>query len=80
MNGTSAGAACRAVNDGQGPSSGHTRPGTPGLLVDVAQEAGAVDPHPLGEQLAVLIEDATALAMSLNGSALFVHATGHSSS
>jgi AcrR family transcriptional regulator len=43
-------------------------------LVDVAQEAGAADPHLLGEQLAVLFEGATALATSLNDTAPFVHA------
>ena len=60
-------------------------------LADVAQEAGAADPHLLGEQLAVLFEGATALATSVNDTAPFVHAraaaatlidaaTGHSSS
>jgi len=43
-------------------------------FVDVAQEAGAADPHLLGEQLAVLFEGATALATSLNDTAPFVHA------
>jgi AcrR family transcriptional regulator len=43
-------------------------------LVDVAQEAGATDPHLLGEQLAVVFEGATALATSLNDTAPFVHA------
>jgi AcrR family transcriptional regulator len=43
-------------------------------LVDVAQEAGAIDPHLLGEQLAVVFEGATALATSLNDTAPFVHA------
>jgi AcrR family transcriptional regulator len=43
-------------------------------LVDVAQEAGAADPHLLGEQLAVLFEGAAALATSLNDTAPFVHA------
>jgi len=43
-------------------------------LVAVAQEAGAADPHLLGEQLAVLFEGATALATSLNDTAPYVHA------
>lgn len=43
-------------------------------LVEVAREGGAVDPHLLGQQLAVLFEGATALATSLNDSAPYVHA------
>ena len=43
-------------------------------LVDVAQEAGATDPHLLGEQLAVVFEGAAALATTLNDIAPFVHA------
>jgi AcrR family transcriptional regulator len=43
-------------------------------LIDVARDAGAVDPHLLGQQLAVLFEGATALATSLNDSAPYVHA------
>ena len=43
-------------------------------LVAVAQEAGAADPHMLGQQLAVLFEGATAMATSLNDSAPVVHA------
>jgi AcrR family transcriptional regulator len=43
-------------------------------LVDVAREAGAVDPHLLGQQLAVLFEGATALATSLNDAAPYLHA------
>ncbi|WP_018637331.1 TetR/AcrR family transcriptional regulator [Parafrankia elaeagni] len=36
------------------------------LLTDTARAAGAVDPHALARQLAVLFEGATALATSLN--------------
>jgi AcrR family transcriptional regulator len=43
-------------------------------LVDVAREAGAADPHLLGQQLAVLFEGATAMATSLNDTAPVVHA------
>jgi AcrR family transcriptional regulator len=43
-------------------------------LVAVAQEAGAADPHLLGQQLAVLFEGATAMATSLNDTAPVVHA------
>ena len=43
-------------------------------LVDVAREAGAADPHLLGQQLAVLFEGATAMATSLNDTAPAVHA------
>jgi AcrR family transcriptional regulator len=43
-------------------------------LIAVAQEAGAADPHLLGEQLAVLFEGATAMATSLNDTAPVVHA------
>ena len=43
-------------------------------LVGVAREAGAADPHLLGQQLAVLFEGATALATSVNDVAPYVHA------
>lgn len=43
-------------------------------LIAVAQQAGAADPHLLGQQLAVLLEGATALATSLNDTAPVVHA------
>jgi len=43
-------------------------------LVAVAREAGAADPHQLGQQLAVLFEGATALATSLNDTAPVVSA------
>jgi AcrR family transcriptional regulator len=43
-------------------------------LIAVAREAGAADPHLLGQQLAVLFEGATALATSLNDTAPVVHA------
>jgi AcrR family transcriptional regulator len=43
-------------------------------LIAVAHEAGAADPHLLGEQLAVLFEGATAMATSLNDTAPVVHA------
>jgi AcrR family transcriptional regulator len=43
-------------------------------LIAVAHEAGAADPHLLGEQLAVLFEGATAMATSLNDTAPAVHA------
>ena len=43
-------------------------------LVAVAREAGAADPEPLGQQLAVLFEGATAMATSLNDTAPAVHA------
>jgi AcrR family transcriptional regulator len=43
-------------------------------LVAVAREAGATDPHLLGQQLAVLFEGATAMATSLNDTAPVVHA------
>jgi AcrR family transcriptional regulator len=43
-------------------------------LVGVAHEAGAADPHLLGQQLAVLFEGATAMATSLNDTAPVVHA------
>jgi AcrR family transcriptional regulator len=45
-------------------------------LVAVAQQAGAADPHLLGQQLAVLFEGATAMATSLNDTAPVVHARG----
>jgi len=38
-------------------------------LIDTAREAGAAHPEPLGRQLAVLFEGATALATSLNDAA-----------
>jgi AcrR family transcriptional regulator len=43
-------------------------------LVAVAREAGAADPHLLGQQLSVLFEGATAMATSLNDTAPVVHA------
>jgi AcrR family transcriptional regulator len=43
-------------------------------LVGIAREAGAADPHLLGQQLAVLFEGATALATSVNDAAPYVHA------
>jgi AcrR family transcriptional regulator len=43
-------------------------------LIAVAQEAGAADPHLLGQQLAVLFEGATAMATSLNDTGPVVHA------
>jgi AcrR family transcriptional regulator len=43
-------------------------------LIAVAQEAGAADPHLLGQQLAVLFEGSTAMATSLNDTAPVVHA------
>lgn len=43
-------------------------------LIVAAEEAGAADPHLLGEQLAVLFEGATAMATSLNDTAPVVHA------
>jgi AcrR family transcriptional regulator len=43
-------------------------------LVVAAREAGAADPHLLGQQLAVLFEGATAMATSLNDAAPVVHA------
>jgi AcrR family transcriptional regulator len=43
-------------------------------LIAVAREAGAADPHLLGQQLAVLFEGATAMATSLNDTAPVVHA------
>lgn len=43
-------------------------------LIAVAQDAGAADPHLLGQQLAVLFEGAAALATSLNDTAPAVHA------
>jgi AcrR family transcriptional regulator len=43
-------------------------------LVAVAHEAGAPDPHLLGQQLSVLFEGATAMATSLNDTAPVVHA------
>jgi AcrR family transcriptional regulator len=45
-----------------------------GRLIAVAQEAGAADPHLLGQQLAVLFEGSTAMATSLNDTAPVVHA------
>lgn len=45
-----------------------------GRLIAVAREAGAADPHLLGQQLAVLFEGATAMATSLNDTAPVVHA------
>jgi AcrR family transcriptional regulator len=45
-------------------------------LIAVAREAGAADPHLLGQQLAVLFEGATALATSMNDTAPVVHARG----
>ncbi len=43
-------------------------------LITVAREAGAADPHLLGQQLSVLFEGATAMATSLNDTAPVVHA------
>ena len=43
-------------------------------LIAVAREAGAADPHLLGQQLAVLFEGAMAMATSLNDTAPVVHA------
>ncbi len=43
-------------------------------LVDVAREAGAADPHVLGQQLAVLFEGAAAMATSVNDTAPAAHA------
>ncbi|MFP1155406.1 TetR family transcriptional regulator [Mycobacterium sherrisii] len=43
-------------------------------LIAVAEEAGAADPHLLGQQLAVVFEGATALATSTNDTAPIVHA------
>lgn len=43
-------------------------------LIEVAREAGATDPHLLGQQLAVLFEGATAMATSVNDTAPVVHA------
>ena len=43
-------------------------------LVAIAKEAGAADPHLLGNQLAVLFEGASAMATSLNDTAPVVHA------
>ncbi len=43
-------------------------------LIAVAQEAGAADPHLLGQQLAVLFEGSTAMATSVNDTAPVVHA------
>jgi AcrR family transcriptional regulator len=43
-------------------------------LVGIAREAGAADPHLLGQQLAVLFEGAAALATSVNDAAPYVHA------
>jgi AcrR family transcriptional regulator len=43
-------------------------------LIAIAREAGAEDPHLLGQQLAVLFEGATALATSVNDTAPVVHA------
>ena len=43
-------------------------------LSDIAAEAGAADPHQLGNRLLVLFEGATALATSLNDTAPLVHA------
>jgi AcrR family transcriptional regulator len=45
-------------------------------LIAVAREAGAADPHLLGQQLAVLFEGATALATSMNDTAPVAHARG----
>jgi hypothetical protein len=45
-----------------------------GRLIAVAHEAGAADPHLLGQQLAVLFEGATAMATSLNDTAPVAHA------
>ena len=45
-----------------------------GRLIAAAQEAGAADPHLLGQQLAVLFEGSTAMATSLNDTAPVVHA------
>ena len=45
-------------------------------LIAVAREAGAADPHLLGQQLSVLFEGATAMATSLNDTAPVVHARG----
>jgi AcrR family transcriptional regulator len=43
-------------------------------LSDIAAEAGAADPHQLGNRLLVLFEGATALATTLNDTAPLVHA------
>jgi AcrR family transcriptional regulator len=43
-------------------------------LIAIAKEAGAADPHLLGNQLAVLFEGASAMATSLNDTAPVVHA------
>src|SRR5581483_5956501 len=43
-------------------------------LAELAEEAGAVDPQLLGQQLAVLYEGAAALATSLNDSTPWAHA------
>lgn len=43
-------------------------------LITVTAEAGAADPYPLGNQLAVLFEGATALSNSLNDTAELLHA------
>ena len=43
-------------------------------LIAIAQQAGAADPHLLGQQLAVLFEGAAAMATSLNDTAPVVHA------
>ncbi len=43
-------------------------------LTELAEEAGAVDPQLLGQQLAVLYEGAAALATSLNDSTPWAHA------
>lgn len=43
-------------------------------LIAVAQDAGAADPHLLGQQLAVLFEGAAAMATSLNDTAPAMHA------
>ncbi|MCV7441189.1 TetR/AcrR family transcriptional regulator [Mycobacterium paraense] len=43
-------------------------------LIAVAEQAGAADPHQLGQQLAVLFEGAAAMATSLNDTAPVVHA------
>jgi hypothetical protein len=45
-----------------------------GRLIAAAQEAGAADPHLLGQQLAVLFEGAAAMATSVNDTAPVVHA------
>ena len=57
-------------NPGPGPSSTCTRPrlqeGFAARLTDTAREAGATDPEQLGEQLALLLDGASARSRVLN--------------